>query len=79
MIVASAVPGNEKLNEAFVVNGGAGVAAEADHVGRAIEELREGTQLLAMAERARTLVPRDAAGAVVLAALRLVRSARLAA
>jgi processive 1,2-diacylglycerol beta-glucosyltransferase len=79
MIVASAVPGNEKLNEAFVVEGGAGVAAEADDVGHAIERLREGTQLLAMGERARQLVPRDAAGAVVEAALRLARSARLAA
>jgi hypothetical protein len=48
-------------------------------VGHAIERLREGTQLLAMGERARQLVPRDAAGAVVEAALRLARSARLAA
>jgi processive 1,2-diacylglycerol beta-glucosyltransferase len=79
MIVASAVPGNEKLNEAFVVAGGAGVAAEADEVGRTIERLREGTRLLAMGERARRLVPRDAAGAVVEAALALARRARLAA
>ena len=72
MVVASAVPGNEKLNEAFVVQGGAGVAAEADEVGLVIERLRVGTTLLAMAQRARWLVPRDAAGAVVDAALALV-------
>jgi processive 1,2-diacylglycerol beta-glucosyltransferase len=79
MIVASAVPGNEKLNEAFVVGGGAGVAAEADDVGHAIERLRRGTLLLAMGERARRLVPHDAAGAVVDAALGLVGRGRLAA
>jgi processive 1,2-diacylglycerol beta-glucosyltransferase len=79
MIVASAVPGNEKLNEAFVVDGGAGYAAEADDVGRAIMHLRQGTQLLAMAQRARQLVPHDAADAVVSAALRLAGRARLAA
>ncbi|HEY8079786.1 MAG TPA: glycosyltransferase, partial [Labilithrix sp.] len=32
MVIASAVPGNEKTNEAFVVEGGAGIAAEADDV-----------------------------------------------
>jgi processive 1,2-diacylglycerol beta-glucosyltransferase len=79
MIVASAVPGNEKLNETFVVDGGAGIAAEADDVGRTIERLREGTALLTMAQRARRLVPRFAADAVVDAALALVGRARLAA
>ena len=79
MVVASAVPGNEKRNEVFVVEGGAGVAAEAGDVGRMIERLRHGTRLLAMGERARQLVPRDAAGAVVEAALGLLGHARLAA
>jgi processive 1,2-diacylglycerol beta-glucosyltransferase len=79
MVLASAVPGNEKLNEAFVVDGGAGVAAHADDVGRAVERLREGTQLVAMGDRARRLVPRDAAGVVVDTALRLVGRSRLAA
>ena len=72
MIVASAVPGNEKLNEAFVVEGGAGIAADADDVGAAVEQLRIGTTLLAMGQRARRLVPRDAADAVVDAAFALV-------
>ena len=75
MIVASAVPGNEKINEAFVVNGGAGVAADADEVGAVIDRLRgedgRGAILTAMALRARRLVPTRAADAVVDAALRL--------
>jgi processive 1,2-diacylglycerol beta-glucosyltransferase len=79
MIVASAVPGNEKLNEAFVERGGAGVAAEADDVGATVERLWQAGQLEAMAYRARRLVPRNAADAVVDAALGLVRSAHLAA
>lgn len=79
MIVASAVPGNEKLNEAFVLDGGAGVAAEAGDVGVTVERLREGAQLAAMAWRARRLVPTDAAGAVLDAALALVQGRREAA
>jgi len=79
MIVASAVPGNEKINEAFVVDGGAGVASEADDVGPTIERLRVGTALLAMAQRARRLVPRHAADAVVGVALALVDCRRVAA
>jgi processive 1,2-diacylglycerol beta-glucosyltransferase len=79
MIVASAVPGNEKLNEAFVVHGGAGAAADADDVGPTIEALRDGDALLEMAYRARRLVPTRAADAVVDAALRLVEQATLAA
>lgn len=72
MIVASAVPGNEKLNEAFVVDGGAGVASDADDVGATVAKLRAGTILVAMAQRARRLVPRHAADAVVDAAFDLV-------
>ncbi len=79
MIVASAVPGNEKLNEAFVIDGGAGVASDADAVGPTIERLRAGTMLLAMAERARRLVPRHAADAVIDAALGLAERRSFAA
>ena len=75
MIVASAVPGNEKINEAFVVHGGAGVAADADDVGAVIERLRgedgRGRALIAMGRRARGLVPVRAADAVVDVALSL--------
>jgi hypothetical protein len=79
MIVASAVPGNEKLNEAFVIDGGAGIAADAGDVGHAVERLRDGDFLVSMAHRARQLVPRHAADAVVEAALRLVDRNSLAA
>lgn len=72
IVVASAVPGNEKLNEAFVIDGGAGVAADADDVGAAVERLRDLDLLGSMAERARQLVPTHAADAVLDAAFRLV-------
>ncbi len=72
MIVASAVPGNEKLNEAFVTAGGAGVASDADDVGAVVDRLRTEGRLVAMAARARQLVPTHAADAVVDAALELV-------
>ena len=75
MIVASAVPGNEKINEAFVVEGGAGVAADADDVGSVIDRLRgedrRGALLAAMASQARRLVPAHAADAVIDVALGL--------
>ena len=71
MIIASAVPGNEKINEAFVVDGGAGMAADADEVGAVIDRLRDEGRLAGMARRARQLVPAHAADAVVDAALRL--------
>ena len=74
MVVASAVPGNEKLNESFVVGAGAAVAADADDVGAAIDRLRgadgRGALLITMALRARALVPTHAADAVIDAALR---------
>jgi processive 1,2-diacylglycerol beta-glucosyltransferase len=72
MVVASAVPGNEKINEAFVVEGGAGVGADADDVGAVIERLRSEGRLPVMSARARRLVPTHAADAVVDAALRLL-------
>ena len=79
MIVASAVPGNEKLNEAFVVDGGAGVAADAGEVGPTVERLRQGLALVAMARRARGLVPAYAADAVLDLALGLAARRRTAA
>lgn len=79
MVVASAVPGNEKLNEAFVVEGGAGVAAAAADVGETIERLRAEGTLPLMARVARKLVPTHAADEVVDTALRLAKRARVAA
>ena len=79
MVIASAVPGNEKLNEAFVVRGGAGVGSDADHVGAIIERLRTGNRLVTLGRRARELVPTHAADAVVDTALLLAARVRLAA
>jgi processive 1,2-diacylglycerol beta-glucosyltransferase len=76
MIIAAAVPGNEKLNETFVVRGGAGVAAAPGDVGPTLARLRGGVQLVAMARRARRLVPTHAAHAVLDAAFALVQRRR---
>jgi processive 1,2-diacylglycerol beta-glucosyltransferase len=79
MVIASAVPGNEKTNEAFVVDGGAGVAAAADCVGRIVADLHAGKLIAPMGARARTLVPTGAARSIVELALALSRPARVAA
>ncbi len=79
MVIASAVPGNEKTNEAFVVDGGAGVAADAEDVGRVVDELRAMRLLGRMGAEARTLVPTGAARAVVDLAVSLARPRRAAA
>lgn len=63
MVIASAVPGNEAENEAFVIAGGAGASAGPDDVGAVVDALR--ADLEAMGARARALVPRGAASAVV--------------
>jgi len=65
MVIASAVPGNEKLNEAFVIAGGAGVPADASDVGRVVDALRSGDVLTTMSSRARGLVARGAADRVL--------------
>lgn len=78
MGIAYAVPGNEAENERFVVRGGAGVSAFADDVGERLAELRAQGALAAMGARARALVPRGAASAVVDVALDLARATRAA-
>lgn len=65
MIVVGAVPGNEKLNEKFVVQGGAGYAARARDVGPLVRAIREAGVLEAMGRRARALVRPRAAESVV--------------
>jgi processive 1,2-diacylglycerol beta-glucosyltransferase len=75
MVIAAAVPGNEKMNEEFVVEGGAGVAASADEVGRMCAEL----SVERMGARARRLVPTGAAASVVDLAFALARPMRVAA
>jgi processive 1,2-diacylglycerol beta-glucosyltransferase len=79
MVIASAVPGNEAINERFVVEAGAGVSAAPEEVGRAVAELRARGALRSMAARARELVPRGAAAHVVDVAIALARRAHLAA
>lgn len=79
MVIASAVPGNEAVNEAFVVEGGAGVSARPEEVGRAVAELRTRGALRSMGARARELVPRSAAARVVDVATALARRAHVAA
>jgi processive 1,2-diacylglycerol beta-glucosyltransferase len=79
MVIASAVPGNEKVNEERVVRGGAGVAAAPAEVGRTVERLRSGRLLEPMGRCARAMVPRGAARRVVENALILVEARRVAA
>lgn len=74
MIVVGAVPGNEKQNEAFVVGGGAGVAAEPEDVGGIANMLRAQHRLQAMGERGRLLVVSHAARRVLEVAM--VRASR---
>lgn len=65
MVVVGTVPGNEMLNEAFVVGGGAGLAAEPEEVGALAAALR-GQELLArMGSRGRLLVRAHAAARVL--------------
>lgn len=79
MIVVSAVPGNEAVNEAMVVDAGAGVSSSPDDGGVVVSRLRAERRLAAMGARARSLVPPRAADAVVDVALSLAsRPARVA-
>jgi processive 1,2-diacylglycerol beta-glucosyltransferase len=69
MVVVGAVPGNEKLNERFVVQNGAGVAVEPGEVGRTVAQMRARGLVRAMGRRARQLVMSRAAETVVRVAL----------
>ncbi|CAN5619020.1 glycosyltransferase [soil metagenome] len=72
MIVVGAIPGNEMLNEAFVVGGGAGIASDASSVGATFTALRAEHRLAAMAERASLLVKSHASANVLAVAGSLV-------
>jgi processive 1,2-diacylglycerol beta-glucosyltransferase len=63
MTIVGTVPGNESINEAMVVDAGAGVACAPDDVARRVIALRGSIE--AMGARARALVPQGAADAVV--------------
>lgn len=76
MVIASAVPGNEKLNETFVVDGGAGISADADGVGAVVKRLADEHLLGWMGARARALVPVRAAERILNVAENLGQTAR---
>ena len=78
MVVVGAIPGNEMLNEAFVVGGGAGVAATADDVGRTVAGLRFHGHLAEMSRRARLLVASHASARVLDQALVVSATVRAA-
>jgi hypothetical protein len=65
MIVCGAVPGNEKVNEAFVVSRGAGVASAPHLVGANFMQLRAEGRLQSMALQARRAVRHNAASSIV--------------
>lgn len=72
MIVVGAIPGNEMLNEAFVVGGGAGVASAADVVGATFAALRAEGRLSQMGTRAKLLVKSHASANVLAVAGSLI-------
>jgi len=74
MILTGTVPGNESVNQDYVVRGGAGCASAARAVGRTAAALRAAGCLGAMGERARRLVVPGAADSVVGLSLALSRA-----
>ncbi|MGO8992296.1 MAG: MGDG synthase family glycosyltransferase [Polyangiaceae bacterium] len=65
LAIVAAVPGNESLNEEFVVDGGGGIASTPDDVGEAIAALHAAGALVEMGRRAAGLVLRAAAERVL--------------
>jgi processive 1,2-diacylglycerol beta-glucosyltransferase len=70
LVLTGAVPGNEKINEAFVLTQGAGIAAEPQLVGAAVYALALGGKLPLMAANAKRAVHHQAAACIVEHALR---------
>jgi processive 1,2-diacylglycerol beta-glucosyltransferase len=69
MVIVGAVPGNEKLNERFVVHNGAGVAVDPSEVGRVVAQMRALGLVRSMGARARQIVIPRAAENVVRVAM----------
>jgi processive 1,2-diacylglycerol beta-glucosyltransferase len=65
LAIVAAIPGNETINEEFVVGGGAGIASTPATVGVDVAALWRSGALEAMGRRARALVPGSAAEAVL--------------
>ncbi|MGH7285788.1 MAG: MGDG synthase family glycosyltransferase [Polyangiaceae bacterium] len=68
MLIVGAIPGNEKLNEDFVVRGGAGLAPEPSRVGAYVNAIRQGGLIEEMGACARGRVLRHSADRVLDAA-----------
>jgi processive 1,2-diacylglycerol beta-glucosyltransferase len=71
MVLVGACPGQETMNQAWLVDQGAAVAAEAAGAGRAVADLRARGALASLAAEARGLAAPRAADRVVDVALRL--------
>ena len=68
MLIVGAIPGNEKLNEDFVVRGGAGLAPEPSRVGAYVNAIRQAGLIEEMGACARGRVLRHSADRVLDAA-----------
>lgn len=71
MVLVGTVPGNESINEAFVVRGSAGISAKAHEVGAAVSSLR--VLVPGMSRSAKQLVQHHAAENVLAHAIRLAK------
>jgi processive 1,2-diacylglycerol beta-glucosyltransferase len=65
LVIVGAVPGNEAINEAFVVGGQAGIACAPEDVGARVGALRSRSAIEAMGARAQALVMHEAADRVI--------------
>jgi len=72
MVLVGACPGQEAMNEAWLVEQGAAIASDAAGAGRVVAALRASGRLRAMAAEARSLAAPRAADRVVDVALRAV-------
>ena len=70
LVLVGGVPGQETLNQAWIVERGAGVVARPNEVGRCIDRLRATCDLAPMGRRARALGAPDAADRVLDAVIR---------
>jgi processive 1,2-diacylglycerol beta-glucosyltransferase len=76
LVLVGGVPGQETLNQTWLVEQGAGVVAAPREVGRCIARLRMGSELAEMGRRARALGAPDAADRVVDAVIRSAERVR---
>jgi len=70
MVLVGACPGQETMNQQWLIDQGAAIACAASDAGRTVSHLRAGARLLGMAEEARALAEPHAADRVLDVALR---------